>query len=154
MPPKNTASISPKLFTLDAANALLPFVEEQLNHIHSSHAELEECRDELNVLSLMSQSGADNSSPEQQRLQYLNAHAEELVQVITRAQRALHEAGCVPKSLKDGLIDFFALRGDRLVFLCWQRGEAQIEFWHTLEGGYQARHSIDTFATGADLGSG
>ena len=36
----------------------------------------------------------------------------------------------------------YSLMGDRLVFLCWKRGEKSIEFYHHLEDGFQGRQPI------------
>ena len=51
--------------------------------------------------------------------------------------------GCVLKDLDRGLLDFYALSGDRLIFLCWQLGESEIAHWHTLEGGFAGRQPLD-----------
>jgi hypothetical protein len=46
------------------------------------------------------------------------------------------------KDLDRGLIDFPALQGDREVFLCWELGEDDIEFWHDLDSGYSGRERL------------
>jgi len=46
------------------------------------------------------------------------------------------------KDLERGLIDFPSLRGDREVLLCWEEGEADIEFWHDLETGFAGRQPL------------
>ena len=38
-----------------------------------------------------------------------------------------------------GLVDFPAVIAGREVFLCWEEGEDDIEFWHDLDTGYAAR---------------
>ena len=43
------------------------------------------------------------------------------------------------KDLKRGLIDFPSYRDGREIFLCWERDEEDIEFWHDLETGFAAR---------------
>lgn len=47
------------------------------------------------------------------------------------------------KDLDRGLIDFPAFVGGKEVFLCWQQGEEDIEFWHDLESGYAGREPLD-----------
>jgi hypothetical protein len=37
------------------------------------------------------------------------------------------------KDLERGLIDIPALRDGREIFLCWERGEQDIEHWHELD---------------------
>lgn len=46
------------------------------------------------------------------------------------------------KDLDRGLIDFPAYVGGKEVFLCWERGEEDIEFWHDLDSGYAGRERL------------
>jgi hypothetical protein len=46
------------------------------------------------------------------------------------------------KDLDRGLIDFPAILAGKEVFLCWEQGEADIEFWHDLETGYAGRQRL------------
>jgi hypothetical protein len=46
------------------------------------------------------------------------------------------------KDLERGLIDFPAYIGGKEVFLCWEKDEDDIEFWHDLESGYGGREKI------------
>ncbi|HEY5911947.1 MAG TPA: DUF2203 family protein, partial [Verrucomicrobiae bacterium] len=47
------------------------------------------------------------------------------------------------KDLDRGLIDFPALLGGKEVFLCWETGEEDIEYWHDLETGYAGRERLE-----------
>ena len=47
------------------------------------------------------------------------------------------------KDLERGLIDFPAFLGDKEVFLCWEKREADIGFWHDLEAGYAGRQRLE-----------
>jgi len=48
--------------------------------------------------------------------------------------------------LKDpclGLVDFFSLYRDRIVFLYWKLDEGdRIRYWHSIEDGFGGRHPI------------
>ena len=46
------------------------------------------------------------------------------------------------KDLDRGLIDFPSFVAGREVFLCWDRGEEDIEFWHDLTSGYAGRERL------------
>jgi hypothetical protein len=46
------------------------------------------------------------------------------------------------KDLSRGLIDFPAIIAGREVFLCWERDEEDIEFWHDLDAGYVGREPL------------
>ncbi|HEU4763127.1 MAG TPA: DUF2203 domain-containing protein [Gemmatimonadales bacterium] len=69
--------------------------------------------------------------------------------VVARAHRIngylteLEQIGCIFKGFEAGLVDFHALREDRLVFLCWRLGEARITHWHELDAGYAGRQPLD-----------
>ena len=47
------------------------------------------------------------------------------------------------KDLDRGLIDFPAIIGGREVFLCWEKDEQAIEYWHDLETGYAGREKLE-----------
>ena len=57
--------------------------------------------------------------------------------------KELEAIGCVFKGFDAGLVDFYTLRDDRPVFLCWKMGEARIEHWHELDAGFGGRQPID-----------
>ncbi len=46
------------------------------------------------------------------------------------------------KDVERGLIDFPALMGGREVFLCWEKDEDDIEFWHDIDAGFAGREPL------------
>ena len=46
------------------------------------------------------------------------------------------------KDLERGLIDFPAIRGGREIFLCWEKDEEDIEYWHELDTGFAGREKL------------
>ena len=46
------------------------------------------------------------------------------------------------KDLDRGLIDFPALIGGREVFLCWEKSEDDVEFWHDIDSGFAGREPL------------
>ena len=50
--------------------------------------------------------------------------------------------GCEVKDLHRGLVDFPAQIGNDIVYLCWQRGEDRLGWWHTLGGGFAGRKAL------------
>ena len=46
------------------------------------------------------------------------------------------------KDLDRGLVDFPAILRGREVFLCWEQGEEDIEYWHELDGGFAGREPL------------
>ncbi len=60
--------------------------------------------------------------------------------------QALNDDGIIVKGVEEGLVDFPALRKNgEEVFLCWKEGEDDIDFWHSLSGGYRGRRPIAEF---------
>jgi hypothetical protein len=55
----------------------------------------------------------------------------------------LEAVGCVFKGFDAGLVDFYSLREDRPVFLCWRLGEERITHWHDIDAGFTGRQPID-----------
>jgi hypothetical protein len=48
----------------------------------------------------------------------------------------------VIKDIERGLVDFPAIIGGREVFLCWEKDEEDIEFWHDIDSGYAGRERL------------
>ena len=141
-------TLGPKLFTLEEAEALLSLVTDRLARGQELLLQFESVRKDLAVLRLVSASGGTSRNPDKGALSRKESEEAALVAEIRRVETDLLESGCVPKSIAEGLVDFFALKDGRLVFLCWKQGEEHIEAWHTLEGGFAGRMPITSFLRG------
>ena len=62
---------------------------------------------------------------------------------INRYLQELEAVGCVFKGFDAGLVDFYSLREDRPIFLCWKLGEDRITHWHEIDAGFSGRQPID-----------
>jgi hypothetical protein len=132
----------PRIFTLEEANALLPTLELALGDLARLRAELEEA--------IRAAGGAETAAGILQRgdtppkgKEAAAAHLRSLAEEVGAAVERVNSLGCVLKDIEAGLVDFYALRDDEPVFLCWQLGEPQVAHWHTLEGGFAAREPIE-----------
>jgi hypothetical protein len=120
-------------FTLEEANSLLPQLEPLLQ-------QLREAKDELTdeeAHELLSEASAGNGGGERGR-QVGVAFLE-----VRRLLGALEESGIVLRDIDRGLIDFPSLDGDDEIYLCWELGEDEIEFWHDLTSGYGGRQPLE-----------
>ena len=97
---------------------------------------------QLEVMSL-ALAGASADNPDASEMRTLVERRQELAAQVRDGLRLIHDRGCIVKDLDRGLLDFYALAGDRLVFLCWQLGEKEVSHWHTLAGGFSARQPLD-----------
>ena len=130
------------IFTLEEANRLIEEIRPRIQHLVEAKREFDGNQARLDVLALAT-AGASPENPDARELQALRGRQTELTEAITQGVQAVHRRGCLLKDLERGLVDFYALSGDRLVFLCWQLGEAEVSHWHTLEGGFGSRRPLD-----------
>ena len=65
--------------------------------------------------------------------------ADQLARLIDRLQAL----GVVVRDIRGGLVDFPHQREDRIVYLCWRRGEPyEIRFWHEVDAGFAGRQPL------------
>src|SRR5687768_373770 len=57
------------------------------------------------------------------------------VETLKEELTAISQSGCVIKDIETGLVDWFARKDGRDIFLCWRYGEKEIGWWHDLEAG-------------------
>jgi hypothetical protein len=121
-----------KHYTVEEARALLPKVRlwlERLDALRQVLIELDE------RLSDLGKQGDDLGG------ELVNRY----IRSVADVKSVLNEFQSRQIQLKDihrGLIDFPALRDGKEVFLCWERDEDDIEFWHDLETGYPGREPL------------
>ncbi|HVA91577.1 MAG TPA: DUF2203 domain-containing protein [Chloroflexota bacterium] len=129
-----------RIFTLAEARILLPTVREHFARFQRAQEaagwtieELEAMegkRTRANTLQL--------ARPLRALREALGAHSEEMRQAVN----AVQDLGVVIQRLSPALIDFPSVRGDRIVFLCWQDGEETISHWHEVNAGFAGRQSL------------
>jgi hypothetical protein len=71
-----------------------------------------------------------------------------LVQDFEKLDALVHQiqdTGAQIKDINTGLLDFSALKNGREVYLCWQHGEDDIQYWHEIEAGFAGRQPIQLF---------
>jgi hypothetical protein len=130
------------IFSLEEANRLLDEIRPRMERLVRAKREFDAIQTHLEVLGLAT-AGASNTNPDVRERERLHNRHVELAGFITEGVQAIHRRGCLVKDLERGLVDFYALAGDQLVFLCWQLGEAEVSHWHTLEGGFATRRPVD-----------
>ena len=130
------------LFTAEQATKLALELAPRLEQLIELRAELRRSETRLEVLKL-TLAGASPGNPDAEEARNLAARREEIAARIREGLEAIHARGPVVKDLDVGLLDFYSLAGDRLVFLCWKLGEAEVANWHPLEGGFSTRRPLD-----------
>jgi hypothetical protein len=122
-----------KHYTRDEARSLLPEIREWLERLMALRSDLQT---QEALLTELMKPGCDLGGED-----------------VNKWTRTMAELNCVlseffkreiqVKDLDRGLIDFPSLREGKEVFLCWEQGEEDIDFWHDLEAGYAGRERLD-----------
>ena len=119
-------------YTVEEANAALPWVVERIERLRSARVRLtdEEVREALSEAAPMNGGGEPGR------------HVSEAFLDMRSALAELQATEIVLRDLDRGLIDFPALRDGREVFLCWEEGEDEVAYWHDLDSGYGGRQPL------------
>ena len=127
-----------QLFSVEEANRVLQDIRPKVDALVRAKAEFDRVQNRADVLKIAT-AGASPDNPDVGEMQRLDKQAQSLADVISSGVTEIHRKGALVKDLDRGLVDFYALSGDRLVFLCWQLGEPEVGHWHPLEGGFSGR---------------
>ena len=112
-----------RYFTIESATHALAIVRPILTDLVVKVQRLE---------SLSKDEQAEQSEETQKLCKEIEYHVHELETV-----------GVVLKDAKLGLVDFPCMHENRLVYLCWMLGEAEVSFWHEVKQGFTQRKRID-----------
>ncbi|MFT4587560.1 MAG: hypothetical protein ACI8QF_001654 [Limisphaerales bacterium] len=121
-----------KHYTKEEAKSLLPKVQVWLDQLALLREQLVRCEEPL---ARLSDDGYDLGGERVHRM----------VRTLVNIKGALgefHSREIQIKDLDRGLIDFPAFIGGKEVFLCWEKGELDIEYWHDLDTGFSGREKI------------
>lgn len=129
------------LFSVEEANRLVVEIRPTLEKVRAQKREFDKLEMRLGVLRVATH-GADAGNPDALELISLADKHHRLGERIGHELAELQEFGVVVKDLDKGLCDFYALKGDRLVFLCWHLGETEVAHWHTLDAGFSGRRPL------------
>ena len=128
-----------KMFTVDEANRLLPVLTQWLKDLQTQRVSILSLEVEIDTLELVTEKDDSGASPA------LNRKVEEYTRLVNRFYarvEEIHETGCLLKDLDLGLVDFYSLQNNRIVFLCWKLGEDSVRFWHDISTGYGSRQTL------------
>jgi hypothetical protein len=132
-----------RMFTVDEANALIPALEEIFVRLDPKLLRMRELR-ELTDDYEAYYGGGIGEAPMVDRDPY-TLYLHERSDLDGSIQADIDEVlafGCEVKDLHRGLIDFPSRIGNEVVYLCWQRGEKGVGWWHTLRGGFAGRKPL------------
>jgi hypothetical protein len=132
-----------RLWTVPEANRRLSQLSELLPRLRSWAVRLSEVRAEIDRLSAFwGRELAATDHVDHDRKEQLDAEVHNLTHRLEEAVGSLQRDGIEVKDLQSGLVDFYGLVQGEVVFLCWRLGEAEVGFYHRLDGGYRSRRPI------------
>jgi hypothetical protein len=121
-----------KHYTRDEARALLPQIRQWLEQLDQLRRQLQSWDQRLSALM---EAGNDTGGDLVNRWVRAIVETRELLEEF-------HEREILIKDVERGLVDFPAVIGGKEVFLCWEKDEEDIEFWHDLDTGYAGREKL------------
>lgn len=122
-----------KLFSLEEANALLPFLRISLQRAQAERNTLRQLAPRI------------RGAQEKALLGGGTIYGSTFVQHIISYQEVVYEiqsTGVIVKDFDIGLCDFPFYLDDHVVYLCWKPDEERIEWWHELDAGFAGRQSL------------
>jgi hypothetical protein len=119
-------------FTLEEANALLPQLEPVLVALRDARDKLTDAEAHEALAGAAPGNGGGGSGRQ----------VGEAFLSVRRMLAEFEALGIVLRDIDRGLIDFPAIVEGREVYLCWERGEDGIGFWHDLEAGFGGRQPL------------
>jgi hypothetical protein len=138
--------VSRRAFTVEAANALVPVLNDVFREIRAHRHTIREAARKVEVLELLW--GAAVKEPANTDHAEFLRHHEDMERALRGIQRAV-EDGIIARGLRfpsggieQGLVDFPTTYRGRWVYLCWQVGEREVRFWHETDAGYAGRHEL------------
>jgi hypothetical protein len=131
---------APRIFTVREAESTLPLVRRVVGDLLVAYPRWKELvsRYELLTAPLRAEEG------ESAEILAVRSEAALEAERINDYLLELEDIGCVFKGFEAGLVDFYALKEDRLVFLCWRMGEDHLTCWHEVDAGFAGRQEIDS----------
>jgi hypothetical protein len=119
-----------RIYTVDEANALLPYLAPTLIELRDKFEEAAEIR-----VAIVRSSATNGGSVERDKWSKFLARVAELLD-------RLREWDIVLRDISTGLVDFPAEIGGQEALLCWKLGEDEIGYWHSPDDGFQGRRPL------------
>ena len=134
-------------YDIDAADAAIPELDGILVRLGGQRAELVRLRGEVLTGSgpgeRASSTVTDRTAPE---LRLTRLRMQGLIDQMAADVARIDELGLTLRDIERGLVDFPALVSGRQIWLCWQRGDRAIGWWHSLDTGFAGRLPLSEIA--------
>ncbi len=133
--------MQPRLFSIDEANQLLAELRSELGDLNNMQQQARKKYEEMRDIREVGYRPDGN-------LIMLSDYQEtkrEFDRIVANANQVLSEInrrGCRVTDVETGLVDFPARVDGVPVYLCWQKDEEEIGYYHGLEEGFAGRRPL------------
>lgn len=138
--------MSYRVFTVEEANRLVPVLEEAFEVIESARDRARRHHEKLQVLdALWGEEVRESENPDHEEFR---AHRRALTDAVEAMESTVEEEilgrglRFPSGGIQHGLVDFPTSFEGRWVYLCWERGDPELEHWHEVDGGYRGRRPV------------
>jgi hypothetical protein len=135
---------TPSVFTIEAANALLPRLRILMQAQMDRRGEIEQRLERLAKLLGDVPSSIQIEDSDSVSVRELKHDLIERVDCYQSAWHDVEEMGAVLKDARSGLVDFYGQVDGKLVWLCWKFGEDSVTHYHGLDEGFSGRKPIES----------
>ena len=119
-------------YTVEQANAALPWVSERLSRIRDALLELLSPESAQALEQIDTDDGGG----------YPGRAAAGATLVLLGTASELQAVDVVLRDPQSGLIDFPSIRDGEEVYLCWRPGEDSVAWWHAPDAGFAGRKPL------------
>ena len=126
--------MEPDQFTLDEANALIPWLAEKFQNLNLVRQEYVSIQERMNDPQI--NSGYEIEVSE------LKSTSDQLARQLEEGVEEILDQGIIVRDMSLGLVDFPSLRDNRDIYLCWIGGEVRVDYWHEVNQGFSHRQPI------------
>ena len=129
-----------RYYTLEEANATLPWLEELLGRMVPIRDSLEQ--QQIELMSMMQHRSGNGAASRDQEIEDGQRSMDDIAQQLRQDLQDITDRGIKVRDIVRGLVDFPSQREGETIFLCWLRGEPQIDFWHGTDEGFGSRKPL------------
>lgn len=138
--------MSYRVFTVQEANRLVPELERVFDELEEARDRARSHHEKLQLLDALW--GEELEDPENPDHGDYRDHRRALREAVAALEETVQEE-ILDRGLRfpsgglaHGLVDFPTSWEGRWVYLCWERGEPELRWWHEVDGGYGGRRRI------------
>lgn len=131
-----------RLFNVYEVNLLIPRLERDLDRMQQL---LRDARQANRDKELVRAVGYNSDGHLIMAADYQEAERSlrRIVRELNDLIEGIHREGGQIKDIERGLVDFPAIIDGKRVFLCWQKGETKISYYHDERTGYAGRRPLN-----------